>query len=179
MKLLRDSALAAAFRYCDEAEEACQGCMSQSAGLHMTHSWKSSTAYRTAPSKIDPWPLSSSCSNSHPLPTTQWESMAQKAEPLMLHRRPQEAIRHEPRQALEIEGRRAAFRRRYHEVVLGPRHLPIELVDGDREEILVAVDLGIEFGLSSTQPERCEGLCDRVCYSTKYLRRLSVSIAAR
>jgi hypothetical protein len=82
----------------------------------------------------------------------------------MLHRRLQETIRHEARQALEIEGRRATLGGRDHEVVLRPRDLLVQILDLGGEEVVL-----IEGIFSLAQAQGGEGLRDSVGYATENL----------
>lgn len=82
----------------------------------------------------------------------------------MLHRRQQETIRHEARQALEIEGWRAALGGRDHEAVLWPRDLLVQILDLGGEEVVL-----VEGILSLAQAQGGEGLRDSVAYATENL----------
>ena len=87
----------------------------------------------------------------------------------MLHRRPQEPVRHEPDRALEIEGRWSTFGCWDHEVVFWPGHFSIQLSDLDFEEVVSALEVGVQMFLPLAQAEAGECLGYGVGYAAEDL----------
>lgn len=104
----------------------------------------------------------------------QGKQPVQQCEPLVLQRRHDEAVRHEPDQALEIERRRLQPVR-VHVVVIRPGDLPVQLLDLHAEEVVfrrvVRVSPVAQFSLPLPCANGGKGLGNRVCDSTKDLTR--------
>lgn len=90
------------------------------------------------------------------------ESPGQEAEPLELHRGHEETICHEPREALEIKGRRRSPG--VSQLPNSRRLLLIQVMDLYRNEIIAS-----RKPLSRAEFECCNELCNGIGHTTKHL----------
>lgn len=82
------------------------------------------------------------------------ERARQEAEPLELHGRHREPVRHEPGQPLEVEGRRQQLRVR-DQLPVAPRVLLVQVVDLDRHRVVLRYAARLS---QRSLSHRCDGL---------------------